>query len=332
MKTRLLLFGVVILFPLGLGLWARSAASWRPQKIGNYVNCFLVNGGEDGPWLRVTYNRALQLDDGRRAIYLGGFEDSELHFSPDGRSYAVSLLEKNKHDKYTQCIELHKASSGKLLQRFRKFLGDESPHNFRFSLNGANLIISISHGVEMLPLDGSKTSFFRVPHIVGESWISPDGKWMCIPSYTPSPKPGMNQSPLRIYNVQTGRLSQSIKNGRSVTVNAGFSPDASLIWVSDGEGEGADRGTWLCDARSGRKLWDCPTPLMDCAFSADSKSILLYNSISSASGLAVRDARTGKLLRSLPLSHPIREATFSGDGSAVYAIDDDDTVWKVRVR
>ncbi len=100
---------------------------------------------------------------------------------------------------------------------------------------------------------------------------------------------------------------------------------------------------WVADIKSGSKLWDANTGLSKSdirfRFAPDCKSVLVYDdpdgqtlSTASKRGVELRAARTGKLLRDFKLKQPVREAEFSSDGIYIYALDDTDTLWKIRVR
>lgn len=343
LKTRFLLIGAAIPLPLGLGLWARSAASWRPQKIGTFpasLHHGFIEDAAHGPWVYQTDNLALNLENGSRAVIPKAaeiFPPCQHRFSPDGRSFVRLFQVNDKRLDYQLRIEWRECASGRLLRRFDKFLGEGGPHDVQFSPDGTNLLIPLDDGVETRPLGASKVTFHSLPVSKGERifCLSPNGELVCAESTTIKPP----SSSVKIYDVKTGTLIQTMTPRSTQTYMARFCPDSSLLVVTDVDP--SRTGTWIGDTKSGARLWQVSAGGTDnnirFRFAPDNQTVLVFDeppaesdSIASWRGVELRDAHTGKQLRTFQVVRPLAKAAFSFDGASIYALDVDGALWKIR--
>lgn len=326
MIKRKLAIIAAIVAPPGLFLWARSVASWRPQKV-TAQPVSLVQDAIHGPW--VDEGGALRnLETEQRIIVPVERREDEPRISPDGRSMAFSYFSGNNTSGYSPFIEWRQCASGRILRRFDEFFGDYfAPPDFQFSPSGSNLLLLAGDGMETLPLDGSPARFVPLPEMKDFQILSDDGKWLCFESRPENP-----HHDLRVYDVQTRRLHTVIKHGRSCVTSSAFSTDASLLCFADTQGPGEDRGAWVADAKTGAKLWDLNWFTPGFQFSPDSQMLLIFDSDGSNPKVELRVARTGKRLGVLQFPKPVHQALFSRDGNFIYALDEDGTLWKMRAR
>ncbi|BCM92946.1 hypothetical protein IAD21_04830 [Abditibacteriota bacterium] len=323
-KTRLLI-GAAIILPLGLGLWARSAASWRPQKIGTFPNAFLVKDVIHGPWVYESNNRVLNLENGSQiAIPIDRYQ---IRVSPDSHSFVVSVednLGKIRSFEWRDC------QSGKILRRLNKLLGHHKVVDFQYSPDGTQLRILMTDGVGIMPLNGSQASFSPLPIPASDDSqsLSPDGKWVCsVSEYTTSKQ-------ITIYDVKTLNVYRTIHHEHSFASQSSFSPDSSLLCVEDYDDPLGKGEMCVCDVKSGHKLWNSNQNYQQTyfEFSPDSQTVLIFDANGSKAPFGLYGARTGKLLREFKFTKLLSQAAFSSDGDFIFALDINRTVWKIRVR
>ena len=314
---------VAVCLALGLFVWIRELASWRPQKIGVWTDARLVEDLGHGPWI-VTSKQLINVESGHEiTVPANATETSEYHFSPDGRTFAFTGEAGGN-----LCIEWRDCASGRLLRKFDKFFGNyESQSNFTFQFlpEGKSLILTADNGVEISTLNGSKFDFFTLPDKTGTASLSSHGKWLFIPKGD-----GGDIRNSKIYDLSKRRLQSEMQKGRGWVMEHQFSPDGNFIIISDTNGPGEDSGTWIADVKTGHKLRDIATPFrydFDFPFSPDSQRIVVPNS---SGERELRITQTGKTIRKLPSI--FGSSTFAPDGNFLYVRDENGVLWKIRVR
>ncbi len=125
---------------------------------------------------------------------------------------------------------------------------------------------------------------------------------------------GKPQTFVPVWNAQTGALIRMLKHHPNKVDGVGISPDGSII-ASDGD----DIRLW--DARDGRLLAAVDSMVGKFAFSPDSALIATSANLNR---IEIRDARTGKIVKSL--SQPtakIKAVAFSPDGDRLAVTSED---------
>jgi WD40 repeat protein len=221
-------------------------------------------------------------------------------FAPDGKTLAATDLDgvlclwdvRRGRQQWRRCVHPReerwypsRAASGESLA---------------FSRDGSMLAVGTGHSEHSIRFFDARTGA-RAGVLRGRSGagtavhFSPDGKTLAVG--------GMQDGTLRFWGVETGALTRTVERGRDEVWLIGYSPDGKTILTYGGAGR---RGIQRWDVRTDiglGTLTDARLLVCSATFSPDGSILAVGGSVRAGGEypgrLQLRDACTGKLLRSL---------------------------------
>lgn len=238
----------------GLQVWDAARGTISKRFAGEGGSAPVMAVSPDGVKLASGGDRLKLWDIGTGRLLLnfqGGADSiSSISLSPDGRQIALQSGRGN--------LAMWDTATGRLARTFQEATDDGSG-SIMFSFNGRKLLEEKSlyaadpnsefselrsHSVSLWDVVTAKR--LRTFNAYGSSAVSPDGQLVIASDEVPE---GQTGRALKLWNVATGRLSQTFKGHTGSIVAVGFSEDSQTI-ISSSD----DDTVKLWNARTGSEV------------------------------------------------------------------------------
>jgi WD40 repeat protein len=217
-------------------------------------------------------------------------------FSPDGQTLALVGSDEQAGDDQ-HAVLLYEAATGREVRRLRGHT--ERPHGLAFLPNGREAITTGEDGslrVWDVTTGREVRQFAKPPVSVGEPTLSTDGRWLATLDRPRKQSEGYTvtggsdkrteSSPIRLWDVATGRETRQLPGHLGGTLHLAFTPDSRRLLSG-----ALDRLIRVWDADSGRELLTLPQGhCRGLALSPDGRTL----ADAGLRSIRLRDATTGE--------------------------------------
>ncbi|HEV8060632.1 MAG TPA: protein kinase [Gemmataceae bacterium] len=258
--------------------------------------------------------RIWDLESGQAALTLTGHTNVVygLAYSPDGKRLATAS--------WDGTVRIWDSTTGHEQLAFRGHSG--AVHRVAFSPDGRRLASLSGDAVKIWnAANGEVFQTFEAEN----GWMhyglaySPDGQFVAVTAHQP---------PVIVWNVETGRVAQTVNSAASIVKNLAYSPDGSLLAGGAGDlvrSEPGEVDVW--DARTGQRLFRMlghSEAIFGVTFSPDGRRLV---SASRDQTVKIWDMATGQAALTLRAHNDaVRAVAFDADGSRLATACADGTI------